>query len=203
VSDLLDQIVSSLSHFDDDPDDSTVDELLELFSSLSPVAPNPPTAASADHYLRVEAPAVERTVPSAFLPKLRQETTRSILKSRIPKELQSVFLASQRGEVVDEPPASGVASRVFRRDRKSKSYDVSFGDVASAEFGVQDPPMTIVDSSSRRRRCRWSSQPRSNSQSNSYSLPPKPRRSDFSAHHVGKRINASISDVGSRDSARR
>jgi hypothetical protein len=34
---------------------------------------------------------------------------------RIPAELQAVFLASQRGEAVDRPPASGTAFRVFGR----------------------------------------------------------------------------------------
>lgn len=33
--------------------------------------------------------------------------------SRIPAELQAVFLAAQQGDVVDKPPSTGVASRVF------------------------------------------------------------------------------------------
>jgi len=41
--------------------------------------------------------------------------SKPILKSRIPKDLQQVFLASNRGEEVNEPPKSGTAFKVFRR----------------------------------------------------------------------------------------
>jgi hypothetical protein len=112
----------------------------------------------------------------------REIESRPILRTRIPRELREVFLASQRGELVNGPPSSGVACRIFGRRKKNNS-PISFGKDTSTEFSARDPPMAILGASSRQRRCRWSSQ--SGAHSNSSSMPPKPRRaSDLMSRHI-------------------
>lgn len=96
-----------------------------------------------------------------------------ILKTRIPRELQAVFLGAQRGEAV-HAPKSGVAFRVFERKKftvapsskaaarnsseKKKSARLWFGSNETVVFDKKLPPSAKL-AAPRPRLCRWSSCP--------------------------------------------
>jgi hypothetical protein len=66
---------------------------------------------------------------------MSQSSTAPIIKdSRIPRQLQAVFLSSARGALVDQPPSGqNIAFKVFPKDQKPKKQGLKFGaDPASA-----------------------------------------------------------------------
>jgi hypothetical protein len=168
VFDLFEQVSSSFSSQNgegsdrDEHDDSSIEDLAEMLRTASLgignfVGTSPPAGSLPQSPQKIPA---RPNGPQKKWQPTRSSATQSmkirglqrgpmpILKTRIPRDLQAVFLASQRGETVHEPPRSGAAFREFKRGAKSKKEVV---------FDVQLPPVesrTPLDTPPRR-TCRW------------------------------------------------
>jgi hypothetical protein len=169
VFDLFEQVSSSFSSHKeegndrDEHDDSSIVDLAEMLRTASLgignfVGTSPPPGSLPQSPRKIPARPVgpqkkwepSRSTAHSMKKRGLQRGPMPILKTRIPRELQAVFLASQRGETVHEPPRSGAAFREFKRGAKSKKEVV---------FDVQLPPVesrTPLDTPPRR-TCRWGS----------------------------------------------
>ena len=121
-----------------------------------------------------------------------------LLKTRVPIELQEVFLRSQRGETVDKPPSSGTAFRVFGRPvfskkGKGKKAVLSFGGESTIEFDHRLPTSTRLEqprtSTKPSRRSRWASP----DTSRSHSMPKQPRRGNCATSSTSPDVPPSTS----------
>jgi hypothetical protein len=151
-NDLFEQVSSSFSSQNgegsdrDEHDDSSIEDLAEMLRTASLgignfVGTSPPAGSLPQSPQKIPA---RPNGPQKKWQPTRSSATQSmkirglqrgpmpILKTRIPRDLQAVFLASQRGETVHEPPRSGAAFREFKRGAKSKKEVV---------FDVQLPPV--------------------------------------------------------------
>lgn len=91
--------------------------------------------------------------PKETAPTMAKGEPSPILKTRVPLELQKIFLASNRGETVVEPPKNGLGFKVFERRlfRRSSSFGgrrtsrrIFFGEDEKVEFDKNLPPVSIT-----------------------------------------------------------
>jgi hypothetical protein len=106
-------------------------------------SPKPPIGSGPVVATSMARPTV--TAPATMAP-ANMATAAPAKTPRIPMELQAVFLASQQGEVVDKPPSSGAAFRVFGSwfGRSSRNHNNSKGGAAV--------PRTLLPSMLQRRQ---------------------------------------------------
>jgi hypothetical protein len=78
----------------------------------------------------------------------------SIIKTRVPRELQAVFLASWQGEVVQDAPVCAVkvyTSKWIRlstpQDASTRKARLSFGDETLVEFDQNESPLRCIKQS--------------------------------------------------------
>jgi hypothetical protein len=173
VFELFEQISSSFSSLNeedsdrDEHDDTSIEGLAEMLRTVNldigMIAPPwdhlPPiplvTAERASRSLTFCARERRRSSSRSSAPSTKkkrglQRGPVPILKTRIPRDLQAVFLASQRGETVHEPPRSGAAFREFKRVKSRKGVVFNNAQLPPLESRMPDTPQ--------RRSCRWGSQ---------------------------------------------
>ena len=70
-----------------------------------------------------------------------------IKQTRVPIELQKVFLASNRGEVVDKPPARSAFffRRWIKAPKQPRKRYLFFGKNKTAKFCSQEPPAKVIE----------------------------------------------------------
>jgi hypothetical protein len=151
-SPLLENEPSTDAELVDSADGDSSESSIEQFDNKGCTAPSSPALVSRHH-----------------------KNPTPILKTRIPRELQAVFLAGQRGDEV-HAPKSGVAFQVFERKKfasapfshttgrkeseRKKSARLWFGSNETVVFDKKLPPsVKLVPAQPRPSLCRWSSCP--------------------------------------------